>query len=108
MVQVERDGFPIPSPGADFVLLPRDRLHFSGVIDSILSLTQLDGLTLSEEEVSIRDLRSKADSSAKNVNDNHCDLILTQKEQRMSDYASDFATWSAFTSKKVLLSNALG
>eukprot|EP00897_Mesotaenium_endlicherianum_P005624 jgi/Mesen1/508/ME000104S10599 len=50
LLHVQRDGFLITDPGADFVLLPKDRLHFCGVIDSLLSLTQLDGLALSEDE----------------------------------------------------------
>ncbi|GBG77444.1 hypothetical protein CBR_g23893 [Chara braunii] len=50
LVQIERDGVAIPDPGPDFVILPKDQLHFVGVIDSLLSLTRLGGLTLAEEE----------------------------------------------------------
>jgi len=44
----------LPSPGPDFLIQPKDRLHFAGVIDAVLSLTQLDGLALSEDEVRCR------------------------------------------------------
>lgn len=51
LLQIERDGVSTISPPGTFVMLPKDHLHFTGVIDSVLSLTQLDGLALSEDEV---------------------------------------------------------
>lgn len=53
LLQIERDGRSIPNPPGEFVMLPKDHLQFTGVIDSVLSLTQLDGLALSEDEVNI-------------------------------------------------------
>ncbi|GJP34150.1 hypothetical protein CLOM_g18608 [Closterium sp. NIES-68] len=50
LLHVDRDGVAIADPPSDFIVEAKDRLHFCGVIDSILSLTQLDGLALSEDE----------------------------------------------------------
>ncbi|KAJ7552305.1 hypothetical protein O6H91_06G049600 [Diphasiastrum complanatum] len=50
LIQIEREGAVTVQPGPDFAIMPKDRLHFGGVIDAVLSLTQLDGLTLSEDE----------------------------------------------------------
>ncbi len=51
LLQIERDGQSNHNPPGDFSILPKDHLHFIGTIDSVLSLTQLDGLALSEDEV---------------------------------------------------------
>ena len=51
LVQIEREGNIISNISEDFVILPKDHLYFTGVIDAILALTQLDGLTLLEDEV---------------------------------------------------------
>lgn len=51
LVQIEREGNIIADISEDFVILAKDHLYFSGVIDAILSLTQLDGLTLLANEV---------------------------------------------------------
>ncbi|CAI7804165.1 unnamed protein product [Closterium sp. NIES-54] len=50
LLHVDRDGVVTSDPPSDFIVQAKDKLHFCGVIDSILSLTQLDGLTLSEDE----------------------------------------------------------
>ncbi|XP_024545096.1 putative sulfur deprivation response regulator [Selaginella moellendorffii] len=50
LVQIQREGVVTPNPGPDFVIMPKDKLHFGGVIDAVLGLTQLDGLALSESE----------------------------------------------------------
>lgn len=51
LLQVVRDGNRITTPPADFIIQAKDHLQFSGVIDSVLSLTRFDGLALSEDEV---------------------------------------------------------
>lgn len=51
LVQIEREGNIISDPNGDLVILSKDHLYFTGVIDAVLALTQLDGLTLSEDEV---------------------------------------------------------
>ncbi|KAL3692096.1 hypothetical protein R1sor_005747 [Riccia sorocarpa] len=50
LLSVDREGTEITNPTLDFVLQPKDRLHFVGVIDSVLLLVQLKGLVLSEDE----------------------------------------------------------
>ncbi|KAL2621959.1 hypothetical protein R1flu_002164 [Riccia fluitans] len=50
LLSIDRDGTEITSPTPDFVLQPKDRLHFVGVVDSVLLLVQLNGLVLSEDE----------------------------------------------------------
>ncbi|CAI5966393.1 unnamed protein product [Closterium sp. NIES-64] len=50
LLHVDRDGVVTSDPPSDFIVQAKDKLHFCGVIDSILSLTQLDGLALSEDE----------------------------------------------------------
>lgn len=51
LLQIQREGQSFPNPLGDFQMHPKDHMLFTGVIDSILSLTQLDGLALSEDEV---------------------------------------------------------
>jgi Trk K+ transport system NAD-binding subunit len=51
LLQIQREEQSYPNPSGDFQMCPKDHLQFTGVIDSILSLTQLDGLALSEDEV---------------------------------------------------------
>ncbi|BBN14688.1 hypothetical protein MPTK1_6g13670 [Marchantia polymorpha subsp. ruderalis] len=50
LLSVDRAGTETKLPGPDFVLQPEDRLHFVGVIDSVLLLVQLHGLALTEDE----------------------------------------------------------
>ncbi|MCO5605116.1 hypothetical protein L7F22_059296 [Adiantum nelumboides] len=50
LVQIEREGNIISDPKGEFILLAKDLLYFTGVIDAILALAQVDGLTLSEDE----------------------------------------------------------
>jgi uncharacterized protein with PhoU and TrkA domain len=51
LLQIQREGQSYPNPAKEFQMQAKDHLLFTGVIDSILSLTQLDGLALSEDEV---------------------------------------------------------
>ncbi|KAH7365617.1 hypothetical protein KP509_18G037900 [Ceratopteris richardii] len=50
LVQIEREGNFVSDPREDFIILAKDLLYFTGVIDAILALTQVDGLNLSEDE----------------------------------------------------------
>ncbi|KAG0572786.1 hypothetical protein KC19_VG125000, partial [Ceratodon purpureus] len=50
LLQIRREGQSYPNPLGEFQMQAKDHLLFTGVIDSILSLTQLDGLALSEDE----------------------------------------------------------
>lgn len=51
LVAITRDIETISDPTPDVVLQPKDRLHFVGVIDSILLLAQMKGMKLPEDEV---------------------------------------------------------
>ncbi|CAM6087847.1 unnamed protein product [Calypogeia fissa] len=50
LVAITRDIETISDPTPDVVLQPKDRLHFVGVIDSVLLLAQVKGLGLPEDE----------------------------------------------------------
>ncbi|CAM6093297.1 unnamed protein product [Calypogeia fissa] len=50
LVAITRDIETISDPTPDVVLQPKDRLHFVGVIDSVLLLAQVKGLRLPEDE----------------------------------------------------------
>lgn len=50
LLQIEREGDIIHNLNGDLVILPRDRIYFSGVIDAVLALTKLHGLALAEDE----------------------------------------------------------
>lgn len=51
LLQIRRDDESYQNPSGNFQMRAKDHLQFIGVLDSILSLTQLDGLALSEDEV---------------------------------------------------------
>ncbi|XP_024377736.1 putative sulfur deprivation response regulator isoform X3 [Physcomitrium patens] len=50
LLQIRRDDESYQNPSGNFQMRAKDHLQFIGVLDSILSLTQLDGLALSEDE----------------------------------------------------------
>jgi len=51
LVQIERqNGDILSAPSPATVLQPRDKLLFAGVVDSVLSLTQVPGLVVVEEK----------------------------------------------------------
>lgn len=60
IVQIERGGEMLATPGPDTILLEGDRLYLAGVVSSVLSLAQIPGLRVSEdqsEEINLNRLR---------------------------------------------------
>ncbi|KAJ7520155.1 hypothetical protein O6H91_20G069600 [Diphasiastrum complanatum] len=90
LIHIER-GTATFQPEPDIVILPKDRLHFGVAIDAILSLTQLNGLALSEDEG-----QQQVDLNRLNVNQCLVEAVVANRSPMVHKRVGDLKLRSSY------------